>query len=133
MYLRQWKTVVESRSGQLMGLTLEASVRCPNADCKREATIQSDNEVLLPISRALARIMRGKVNELIAQRACVHCGIMSAMPRRDSNRLLTEVMRDITVAWVGEQITPSVASEKPDSGGKRGEDRERKEPVPSGA
>ena len=114
MRLIMWNAIVEGWGGHaITGLTLEALVKCPNADCKKEVTIRSKNELLLPIEGMLAGMIRSKVNKLIAQRTCTHCGTVSEMPRRDSKRLLAEVMENITSVWIEEQVAAVCANEKP--------------------
>jgi rubredoxin len=115
MYLKSWEPVVESSVGHPYGsisLVIRALLECPV--CKERSEVSSQAYVFPGIGGS-EKAGVTQFDEVAAQWRCKKCGVVSALPDADCQKLREEIAKKITTAWLKRQdrrLNPSFTSHK---------------------
>lgn len=106
MYVETWKAIVSGKCGVRtvidQSIHLSARLICPHCD-KREDVLTRKFSLEGPT--LLPEITGWLGNDLAKVRDCEKCGVLSAIPRANTQVLRDELQEKITEGWVKEQTT----------------------------
>ncbi|MEK7114280.1 MAG: hypothetical protein AAB850_01890 [Patescibacteria group bacterium] len=106
MYLLTWspKVSVKYASSVVVvepALHFVGTLRCPVCNCERK--IETSGHLLGGLAD-IAMNIKWEFENLTKARECTDCGVVSAIPKTDREKIQREACKIVTVEWVKEKI-----------------------------